>query len=494
MKLLLKIAAFAVAAASVVCAFAGCAGKTGTDETEENTTVAALPGSEEGGDVTEEINEDKLGKADFGGSEYVILSRKRTLYEYQSTDEDGDIVKSAVTKRNTDIEDRFNVKIVLVEEPGDWGDRDKFIARVEKGWSSGSKTYDLVSTHSAYAVNIALKGFAYNMAALPDVDFTNKWWCPMYTENVTVDGAAYTAVGDIGYTLYEYMMCVFMNKTLAAKYIHDDIYATVRNGDWTYEKMLEIVLTVREDTNGNGTPDDGDVFGLAMSGHACRGAATYWDGKITVKGDDGKHVMNISNEKYIDIYSRLYSLVYDHKENVAFKNEGASNTPEFVNGHILFFPEKFLEASSMRDMADEYGILPMPKYDSDQENYISCSRDAMNAVAVMRNIDDPEMVGKVTEALCLYGRQLITPAYYETTLKFRYLSDPDAVYVLDLIRDTLTFDFAMTYTNAMGLVYSVLGDNIQSGNKDISSVLRSFMTTGKRYLSEIYKAYDKIKG
>ncbi len=494
MKLLLKIAAFAVALASVACLFAGCAGNTGVQTSEENTTVAALPETENGGDVTEEINEDKLGKADFGGSEYVILSRKRTLYEYQSTEEDGDIVKSAVTKRNTDIEDRFNVKIVLVEEPGDWGDRDKFIARVEKGWSSGSKTYDLVSTHSAYAVNIGLKGFAYNMASLPDVDFSSKWWCPMYTENVMVDGAAYTAVGDIGYTLYEYMMCVFMNKTLAAKYIQDDIYQTVRSGAWTYEKMLEIVLTVNEDTNGNGTPDDGDVFGLAMSGHACRGAATYWDGKITVKGDDGKQIMNISNEKYIDIYSRLYSLVYDHKENVVFKSEGASNTAEFVNGHILFFPEKFLEASSMRDMADEYGILPMPKYDADQENYISCSRDAMNAVAVMRNIDDPAMVGKVTEALCLYGRKLITPAYYETTLKFRYLSDPDAVYVLDLIRDTLTFDFAMTYTNAMGLIYSVLGDNVTNGNKDISSVLRSFMTTGKRYLSDIYKAYDKIKG
>lgn len=43
-------------------------------------------------------------------------------------------------------------------------------------------------------------------------------------------------------------------------------------------------------------------------------------------------------------------------------------------------------------------------------------------------------------------------------------NDPTAANMLDLIRDALKFDFAMTFTNAIGLVYSVMGDNLQNGS------------------------------
>ena len=44
--------------------------------------------------------------------------------------------------------------------------------------------------------------------------------------------------------------------------------------------------------------------------------------------------------------------------------------------------------------------------------------------------------------------------------------------MLDLIRDTLRFDFAMTFTNAIGLVCSVMGDNLQNAKENITSSLR----------------------
>lgn len=477
----------------LVPAFSGCADGTKTDDTQP---PAASSGAETEAVTAEETTEeidDRIGKYDFGESTYRILARKLTSYEYMTTEDEGNIVKSAVSKRNLDIEERFNVKIELIEEPGNWDNRDAFIKVVENAYAGGTDAYDLVSTHSAYAVNIGIKGFSYNLLDLPEVDLSAKWWCPMYTENVNIGGAVYTAVGDIGYTLYEYMMCVFYNKDLAETYHIDDLYGIAKRGEWTYDKMLELSRDVHADLNTSGVPDDGDLFGLAMSGHACRLSATAWDTKITVKDDTGKQVMNLPNDKYIEAYAKLYTSIWENPEQVVFKGEGASHDPEFVAGHILFFPEKLAEAAKMRDMTSDYGILPYPKYDSDQKEYISSARDAMNAVSVMRNISDKEKTGAVTEALCMYGRKYVTPAYYETTLKYRYLNDPDAVYMLDLIRDTMTFDFAMTFTNSLGLVYSIMGDNISNKVKDISSTLRSAGKSNARKLDDIYSAYEKIK-
>ena len=65
--------------------------------------------------------------------------------------------------------------------------------------------------------------------------------------------------------------------------------------------------------------------------------------------------------------------------------------------------------------------------------------------------------------------------------------------MLDLIRDTLRFDFAMTFTNAIGLVYSVMGDNLQNAKENITSSLRSHEKLDQAYIDKIYETYAKIK-
>ncbi len=470
--------------------FAGCA-KSGETET---TTVPAADTQPDtaAAETDEQSTQDKLGTADFGGDTYVILSRELTAYEYESSEEDGNIVKAAVTHRNDLIEDRFKVSLEIVKRPGNWAERESFISDVEVAFKSGH-LYDLVSTHSAYTASLGIKGFLYNMMNLEDVDFGEKWWCPAYTKNVVYNGAAYTAVGDIGYTLYEFLMCVFYNKTIASQYQVEDLYALVRSQDWTIDKMMEIVVKVSEDVNGNDVPDTGDVFGLAMSNHSARLAMTAWGAEMTEPGDNGRQKVHLNYDKFYEAYAKLYDATWSHPKNVCWLVEGSQHVPEFVNDHILFFPERMTDASRMRDMTSEYGILPFPKYDKDQENYISSARDAMNAIGIMRTIENPDMVGKITEALCMYGLSEITPAYYETTLKYRYLNDPDAVYVLDLIRDTLTFEFAMTYTYSLNTLYSLAGDGIKAQQKDIASSIRSAEKATPKLLNNIYESYDKIK-
>ena len=306
-------------------------------------------------------------------------------------------------------------------------------------------------------------------------------------------GSYYTAKADICYTLYAYMSYVFFNKSLAESVDLPDLYELVQNGTWTLEKLKQYAFLVGQDLDGNGIYNEKDRFGLGINNHFCRMTATFWDAKITVLGSDGKHAINLPNEKYYAIYETLFDLVHNHKENLFFADEGSViQTNMFINDQLLFYTETLRNAATMKDMQSEYGILPIPKYDEQQENYISSARDFMTAILILVDITRPDMVGTITEALCMYGYQKITPAYYETTLKYKYLSDPVAMQMLDLIRDTMTFEFAAIYTNSINLIYSTLGTHVRDGTKSIATHVKANSKVWQKSIDILYEDFAKI--
>lgn len=473
---------------------AACARPDDSSDTSADSTLHGEPNETDTAEETTNPNEaDDLGNPDFDSAIFNILTRKSTSYEIKSDEITGDLVPDAVYDRNVTIEDRFGVKFNIIELPGDWGDRDGFMAAVQNNIAAGLHDYDLVLTHSAYIVNIAAKGCGYDMSQLDNINFDKKWWCRKYVDNAALYGRYYTAMGDLCYTLYAYMSCVFFNKMLAESVDMPDLYELVQNGTWTLEKLKEFAFLVGQDLDGNGVYNERDLFGLGINNHFCRMTATFWDAKITVPGSDGKQMINLPNEKYYAIYEQLFDLVHNHKENVFFADEGSViQTNMFINDQLLFFTETLRNAATMKDMQSEYGILPIPKYDEQQENYISSARDFMTAILVMANITRPEIVGTVTEALCMYGYRKITPAYYETTLKYKYLSDPVAMQMLDLIRDTMTFEFAAIYTNSIILIYSTLGTHVRDGTKSIAPLIKANSKIWQKSVDILYEDFAKI--
>lgn len=53
-----------------------------------------------------------------------------------------------------------------------------------------------------------------------------------------------------------------------------------------------------------------------------------------------------------------------------------------------------------------------------------------------------ELCGAALEALNYESYQLVTPAYFETTLQAKYARDEDSQEMMEIIRDSLYFDFA----------------------------------------------------
>ena len=143
-------------------------------------------------------------------------------------------------------------------------------------------------------------------------------------------------------------------------------------------------------------------------------------------------------------------------------------------------------------MDDKVALVPFPKYDENQTEYVSATRDSHSGLIVANNIQNPTLVGTTIEALCMYGYHDITPAYYETTLKLKYLSDETAMSMLDLIRDSVDFDFAILYTVPLSTMYSFYGDNMAKATPSIAGAIKAQSKAWQKLLDKMYTDYEGL--
>ena len=477
---------------------AACGGKT-----EDPAVTTALVADEATSASTEATTEaipeetvppelqDTLPDVNFSGETFKVLIRDETKYEMTSAEITGDLVKDAVYNREITVEDRLGVNIEVQTIKGNWDFREDFIAHVSNSILSNDHTFDMAMTHNAYLASMILRGLATDLNTLEEIDFSKKWWCQNYVENIAIDGNVYSAMGDIGVSLYEYLEATYFNKKIAEEHQITDLYEVVLSGNWTLDKMMEYVKLVGSDLNGDGKYDQNDLFGLAIDNHNCRYAATVWQTEITTVGADGRRVFNLPNERYINCYESLYHAIYDNTQ-VMFDGSNTYGLKMFTNDQLLFYTERLSRAASMKEMESEYGIIPFPKYDESQTEYVSATRDSHSGIMVASNIQNPALVGTTIEALCMYGYLEITPAYYETTLKLKYLSDETAMSMLDLIRDNVDFDFAILYTVPLSTMYSFYGEKIASATPSISGAIKAQAGAWQKLLTKMYNDFEKV--
>ena len=130
--------------------------------------------------------------------------------------------------------------------------------------------------------------------------------------------------------------------------------------------------------------------------------------------------------------------------------------------------------SEMRNMEDDYGVLPMPVYDTNQKKYGTLQHDQFTVLCVPTTVsgDDLDKVSAVLEAMAVAGARYITPAYYETALRYKHMSDPDSWEMLNIIFDNVYVDAGVVYTAPLEGFYGNLRTIIQAKVNTVSSTYK----------------------
>ena len=432
-------------------------------ETESETETEKEYETDQYGQI---VYDDPTEGLDFGRKTINILIRSGDQYarewfmETPSTS-----IDHRVYARNQAVQRALNVRLNYI--PQSEGDNnEEFNSKVTTVGNSGLGGIDIVSAYAAWATNQMAMSFYLNWfdsAELPYLNLDRNYW----NQNFMSDGQAfdrlYVNVGDMNLSVYDRCMVVFFNKAKAEEYIKDssgdplNLYELVQSGEWYYEDFLNMTKDIYEDTVANqGTRENDDFYGvIGLPGSDAPDAFLYsLGGRLTVTEADGTHSL-IGDTDLIalnDIFEKTANFWYS--TGAYFTSDSYRNADMFGGGHALFTVDVVYHHSyglnALYEMEDGYGIIPMPKLNEDQEEYITGVQDAHNVLSIMDSGADQnfEAISAVLEKMAYESYRSVRPYYIETVLKQQNM-DYNSSVCFNYVLNGIHWDFSDVYCSAL---------------------------------------------
>ena len=236
-----------------------------------------------------------------------------------------------------------------------------------------------------------------------------------------------------------------------------------------------MAAVVANDVDGDGAMTKEDIFGLSSEaiGMPVVGACgVYYSGKDS----DDMPVLTVDAERAASAIEKIVPL-FRNKDIALYSADFASGytnvfrqliVQKFIEDEVLFVNNWLCVALELRSMDSDFGILPPPKLNEQQEDYMVYHSGSWTYYALVPvTIQDPDMVGHVVDALGHFGHDLVYTALVDTTITSKTLRDTDTEDMLQIIYDNRIFDAVTTYD--WGGIVSLFGSFISGNTTDFAS-------------------------
>ena len=304
----------------------------------------------------------------------------------------------------------------------------------------------------------------------------------------------YFAVGANNLTGYDYTHVLVFNKDMINDNKLDNPYELVDSGAWTFEKYESMVKGITQDVNGDSVMDGNDIYGYLSQPKAVLPAFWIAADVLSINKDENNYPVFTmpSDQKFISIFEQVYRMTWDN--NSWFSNQSRTNYDDllinmFQNEQALFMDITFFYIASLRDMDADFGIIPYPKYDEEQENYYS-RIEGCELTCVPVTAGDLERTSIILEALACESYKSVVPAYYEIALKTKYTRDEDSSRMLDIIFENRIFDLGDTIW-CTELRDGVFEGMFMNNDRALSSKFASMQTTMDEKLAKTIEAFTE---
>ncbi len=324
------------------------------------------------------------------------------------------------------------------------------------------------------------------------IDFSAPWWNSNAHDNLTVAGKLPLMSGAILITEIDDTLAMVYNQSIHAEYsniINFDIYDSVLSGNWTLDNFIAAVMSVSADLNADGEILIGDDllgYGADHSSMAMNWpfACDFIHTSIT----DGAYSVEMTASMINNITTMLEKLANMFMSDFADQSKLLEENLEyFINGKLYMFAIILRNLEQMRNMEDDYGVIPYPKFDEAQEDYITHVGGASPIMLIpIQNAADDERLGTILEAMCEVSYRLVRPAYYEVSLKEKGTRDEESKEILNIILDARTYDLA--YISATGPAW-MIGEMV---GYEETAFARRWEQDGESIIYEVQDIIDKI--
>jgi ABC-type glycerol-3-phosphate transport system substrate-binding protein len=462
---------------------ASCA--TAADPIEKGTSAQTTAATEADTSLRDDLPDDLY----FDDDEITIAGNKRDETKAEIAVEAlmGEPVNDAVFERNTLVEKRLGVKIIPYEEDHN------IVDKVTTAVKAGSAEFDAMAAECFITLPKTLEGVFADLNSTMYLNLEQPWWSQGLNEAISHQDTQYIATGSMLLSLYRFGFITVFNKRLFDEANQPYLYEHVENGTWTLDKQIELIPIFHRD-NGNGVQDEeGDIYGFITSDYT--NVDAYWSAcqlPIIGKTEDNEYEFVFDSARVFDAAEKLIKLFHDTDDGL-YALRPDDKWPiirqMFADGYgaMASFRLLELENATMRNMVDEFGVAPIPKYDELQKEYRTLLHDQFTVVSIPTTVteDRLDMVSAVLEALSSTGYRVVRPVYYEDTLRTKIAQDPQSAEMMDIIVEGVYIDAGIIYIAALNSFHHELRFIVQSGQNDTVSRFKSRAKVVEKNIKQI---------
>ena len=473
----------------------------GTKEEAKETTAAAVQSTEA---VTTEDPYDANGylkdalpeDLDFKDETVTVLYWSDVEnQEFDAEELTGEIVNDAIFQRNSNVESRLHVKYNWVGTPGNNGQKLNYAAKAVQSFAAGDNAYDIYAAYSRTIGECVVNGLTKNLEDAPYIDYEKPWWPNKLLDSAMIHNHIYFISGDISTNVLHMMYCFYYNQDLLEDMGMKPPTDLVLEGKWTIDKLKEMCENGYVDVNGDGAKDKSDRFGCAV--YNFHNDAFYTGSALRLVEKDDKTILKISDDFYSERAIDLLAKIGPWEASTVCYTNSDFETP-FAEGRVLFTVNRAHYAwKKLRDSDITYGILPVPKYDENQEDYITVMANPVTLYSVSWGSAKPEAACAVLECAGSEAYRLTTPALFENNMKKKYSINDVNAQMYDIVRETVIFELGRFFNQYLSSITDIYFKSVCNNDQNWASTAAGYRPALEKNVTDLVTAIltneDKIQ-
>ena len=410
-----------------------------------------------------------------------------TIYFEEQT---GSMIDDAIYDANRKVEEKFNVILNVTES-----DINKSVGEYTTSILAGDGTYDTALTAANRTAPLLLQKYVMDLSGVKELQLDQPWWNQniMQFSSFGEGNRVFFGVSDINMMSFEVLMGIYVNDDMLTDLNIPKLYDTVRDGKWTVDRMHECMKAA---ANLNGDAN----FTYSSSGNATYGL-TYWDSGLqaimygaglsyVVLDEKNNPSLNVENDIFYSTLENIGSMFVVEGEAVHLNSsqDRMHYEDSFADGRALFTVAQLKGSTKFREMDDEFGILPLPKANEAQEEYIGFCSGNVVASTIPKSNTKPNEVAGVIDAMAYLAYSELRPVYEGIVVEQKQMRNADSIEMLQIMGANRVLDVGNIYSWTSDL-HKQIFNKIKAGDSAVSSVVASCKPTIESLFKDTIAAF-----
>ena len=401
----------------------------------------------------------------------------------------GEAINDAVYKRTIWLEETLNCELNEINVA--IGDVQKTL---DVAIDSGDNSYAVAYMQ---AKNVAAEMMSNRLTQLDYVEnlkLDEDYWSQQILDASSINNRHYMAASEAHLQQFDGAWAVFFNtQTL----LNNDIelpYDLVRNHKWTLEQLVAMSRNLA-------TLNGDDSWTFNVSGNSRYGFATHWVGiSMLLFGVDAQFgEKDLYDMPYLtastpEFTNRAQDIAAFCSELGTFRYATPDSTkPDemvdslFINGRIAMGGLQIYAMNKVMKSGIEFGIVPFPMYNEDQEDYNVSSSITATFMTIPYGYAYTEDIGLIMDAMSYEADKTLEQVYYIDHLELKSNDGDyalDNIEMLNLIREKLSCD-TMVISGLDSSLHTQMCYAVRDGGGTITSTYQQYAPTTEIKFSKL---------